>query len=221
MDYNLEETPLYKLLLEGRSLKLPKGQVINAFDDNVQLNLIKSGFIKRYLITNEGTKGIQVIYGPDNLFPLTPIYKAVYKMNIYSGPEQYYYESMTDIEIFSISQSTLIEALEKNPLIYKDLFYAAGLRLNSYIHRLESMSLRVANRKVANQLVYMADVFGKKTENGATIMVPVTHQNLADILNLARETVTNCMIRLEEKGLIRGEKQITVLDLDKLRQASH
>jgi CRP-like cAMP-binding protein len=52
-------------------------------------------------------------------------------------------------------------------------------------------------------------------------MVPLTHQNLADALNLARETVTHCLVRLEEKGLIRADKQITVLDVGKLRQASH
>ena len=221
MDYNRVGSPLYKLLLSGRQLKLPKGQVVSAFEDSAMLNLISSGFIKRYLITSDGSKGIQVIFGPNDIFPLTPVYKTIYKMDVYSGPEQYYYESMTEIEVFSINQATLLEAVNAEPLIYKDLFYAAGLRLNSYIHRLESMSSRAANKKVAHQLTYLADIYGQKTEDGTTIMVPLTHQNLADILNLARETVTHCMTRLEEKGLIHVNKYITVLVIEKLRQASY
>lgn len=219
MDYSREDSPLYKLLLNGKNFKLPKGQVISAYEESAMLNLIKSGYVKRYLITNDGTKGIQVIFGPSDIFPLTPVYKTLYKLGVYSGPEQYYYESMTEIEMYSISQPTLQEAVEDNHLIYKDLFYAAGLRLNSYIHRLESMSLRAANKKVANQLAYLAGIFGKKTDEGTTIEVPLTHQNLADILNLARETVTHCLVRLEEKGLILAEKHIVILDIDKLRNA--
>ena len=221
MDDRRVGSPLYELLLNGKHLRLPKGQVVNAFDEQAQLNLIKSGYIKRYLINKDGSKGIQVIFGPEDIFPLTPVYKNIFQMDVYSGPEQYYYESMTEIEIYSIDQSTLQTALEMNPLIYKDLFYAAGLRLNSYIHRLESMSLRVANRKVANQLVYLANIFGKKLENSTTIMVPLTHQNLADMLNLARETVTNCMTSLQEKGIIETGKKIVILDLEKLKRAFH
>jgi CRP-like cAMP-binding protein len=219
MPYNRTNSPLYQLLLDsGRSLKLPKGQVVSAYEESAPLNLIKSGYIKRYLITKDGSSSIQVIFGPGDLFPLTPVYKATYEMDIYSGPEQYYYESMTDIEIFSIKQSDLQAAISENPLIYKDLFYAAGLRLNSYIHRLESMSLRAANKKVAHQLVYLADIFGKPNESGVSIQVPLTHQNLADMLNLARETVSHIITRLQEKGLIEPAKNIIILDIDRLRR---
>lgn len=217
MDYDWRSSPLYKLLSSGKHFQLPKGQVVDMFDDRALLNLINKGFIKRYLITNDGLKGIQVIYGPGDIFPLTPVYKSIFNMDIYSGPEQYYYEAMTDIEIFSIDQTSLRDAAEKDPLINKDLFYAAGLRLNSYIHRLESLALRSANKKVAHQLIYLANVFGQKTDQGVVIPVPLTHQNLAEILNLARETVSNCMSRLQDKGLIISDKNIIVTDIERLQ----
>ncbi len=221
MDYVRADSALYKLLKTGAHLKLPKGQVVHALDDNAKLNLIKSGFIKRYLITKDGSKGIQVIYGPDDIFPLTPVYKSIFNIDVYTGLEQYYYEAMTNIEIFSISQSTLKEASDRDPLINKDLLYAAGLRLNSYIHRLESMSLRVANMKVAHQLAYLANLYGKQTEDGIVIQLPLTHQNLADVLNLARETVTHCLTSLEKRGIISSGKYLVVADPDKLNKLIH
>ena len=220
MNYSSVHSPLYELLQQGNLLKLPKGQIVHLFDDNAKLSLIKSGYIKRYLITKEGDKSIQVIYGPHDIFPLTPVYKSIFKMDIYSGPEQYYYESMTELEIFSIDQNELQTAIEKDPQIHKDLFYAAGLRLNSYIHRLESMSLRAANKKVAHQLLYLSTIFGEETDSGTMIMVPLTHQTLAEILNLARETVSNCLIRLQEKGVIAGDKKFIITDLDGLKKAA-
>ncbi len=220
MEYDKTSSPLYKLLLGGKQINLPKGQVVSAFEDRAMLHLIKSGYIKRYLISSDGTKGIQVIFGPNDIVPLTPVYKTIFKMEMYSGPVQYYYEAMTDIKIYSVSQSTLLEAIEKDPLIYRDLFYAAGMRLNSYIHRLESMSTRAAHRKVAHQLAYLAEVFGVESHDGIAITVPLTHQNIGDMLNLARETVTHCMNRLQEKGLITGGKHIVVLDLEKLKLRS-
>lgn len=221
MSYNREDSPLYQLLLSGKRIVLPKNQVIDAFSDHAQCYLLTSGYIMRYLITREGTKGIQVIYGPGDIFPLTPVYKTIYEMDIYSGPEQYYYESMTPIEVYSTSQEAIEQAAIDNPEIYKDLFYAAGVRLNSYIHRLESMSLRVANKKVSHQLAYFAQNYGVEQNGSILIPVPLTHQTLADILNLARETITHCLATLHTKGVIQpSSKQIVITDLEQLKKLS-
>ncbi|HSX27229.1 MAG TPA: Crp/Fnr family transcriptional regulator [Patescibacteria group bacterium] len=219
MIYAIVDSPLYKLLMQGKRLNFPKGQVVAVFDEQAPIYLIKSGYVKRYLITKEGEKGIQVIYGPDDILPLTPIYKEVFKMDIYSGPEQYYYEAMTPVELYYIRQADLQEALVKDSAIYKDLFYLAGIRLNSYIHRLESMSLRVANRKVVHQLNYLAHIFGKKTTEGIKIMLPLTNQELGDILNLSRETVTREMVKLKTKGIIAVDnKNIVITDQERLKR---
>lgn len=219
MSYKVSESPLFTLLKEGKHFTLPKGQVVNALDDRAMLNLINKGYIKRYLITKDGTRSIQTIYGPGDIFPLTPVYKTLFQMDMYRGPEEYYYEAMTPIDIYSINQETLHSAVAKNPIIYRDLFYSAGLRLNSYIHRLESSSLRVSNRKIVHQLLYYAEIFGEKTENGVLINLPLTHQNLADVLNLARETVSNCLSRLEQRGLLKGGKNILIPNTEELRHS--
>lgn len=218
MDYDRSKSPLYKLLLSGRQLKFPKGQIVSGFSDNDLLHLIKTGYIKRYLITKEGGKAVQVVFGPQDIVPLTPVYKSLFDTSVYTGLEQYYYEAMTPVELYSIDKATLLEAVDQNPLIYKDLFLAAGLRLNSYIQRLESMSTRMSSRKVAHQLVYFADFFGKTTPEGVQIQLPLTHQNLADVLNLARETVTISMARLQRKGLVLGDKNLVIPDVEALRR---
>ena len=222
MHYDLLHSPLVKLLDEGKELSLPKGQVLQLFSSGVPLSMVKKGYIKRYSITSDGSQSIQSIYGPDEIFPLTPVFKLLFGVDIYRGTEAFYYEALTPITIKSINDEKLLERVKSNPSIYKDLFYVAGLRLSSNIQKLDNASLRVANRKVAHQLVYYSKKFGKSTPNDVLIKVPLTHQTLADVLNLSRETVTLCMIRLQDKGLIGAgeQKHIIVRDIEKLRQAA-
>lgn len=221
MNYDQTKSPLLALLQGGKQRKLPKGQVLPFSDQRMILSLLRSGFIKRYSITSDGTQSIQSIYGPGDIFPLTPAFKAIYDLEIYHGSEVFYYETITEAIIHSIDETTLLEALSHDPIIYKDLLYVSGQRLGSNIQRLENMSLRAANRRVAHQLVHYANKFGQPSERGIMILLPLRHQTLASILNLARETVTHCITRLQEKGLIEANQTITVLDIDKLRREAH
>jgi CRP-like cAMP-binding protein len=221
MDYNQADSPLFKLLMNGKHHRLPKGQVLYVTADTMLLNVVKTGYIKRYLITNDGDHSMQAIYGPGDIFPLTPVFKAIFNKDIYRGPEVYYYEAMTDANVYSINQTTLLENLEKDTMLYKDLLNVSGVRLQSNIERLENMSLRVAQRRIAHLLVHLVDKFGEKTEHGTKILVPLTHQNIADLLDITRETVNRRIVRLEEKGLIITGKNIVVPDIEKLRREAH
>jgi CRP/FNR family transcriptional regulator len=178
---------------------------------------LERGYIKRYFITKEGNKSIQVIYGPNYIFPLTPIFEVTHGLKAYRGPEVYYYEALTDVVTYSLSLDNFQEMAAKQPTLYKDLLFAAGLRLNSYIHRLEDQSLHSSLRRVAHQLVYLADRFGTAKNGAVTLQLPLTHQVLADILDLSRETVSREMAKLKSRGLIDNSDAITIGDIQKLR----
>jgi CRP/FNR family cyclic AMP-dependent transcriptional regulator len=198
-----KDTPLYQLLLNGKRQILPKGEIVHGFEDKTLIHLIKNGYVKRYMIQNDGSRNIQVIYGPNDIVPLTPVYNTIFAMKIYRGQQTYFYEAMTDITLYSISHDTLKDAIETDPLIYKDLFYAAGVRLNSFIHRLEDASITGSHRRVAHLLFYLADLYGKPNKDGGLLIeIPLTQQTIAEILGLARETVTHSILNLRDKGLI-------------------
>ena len=218
MKYDKSNTPLLSLLSSGRHHKFPKGQVIQFENGRIILCVLNTGYVKRYIITNDGSKSIQSIYGPGDIFPLTPVFKELVNRNINRGQEIIYYEAMTPAILHSIDRKALRDAVTETPEIYKDLLYVSGCRLSTHIHRLENMSLKNAYHRVAHQLVYYAGKFGQKNKQGTIILLPLTHQILADILNLARETFTNSMVKLHEKNLIIDNKNIIVTDVEKLRR---
>jgi CRP/FNR family transcriptional regulator, cyclic AMP receptor protein len=218
MTYDPNNNALMQLLEAGTRHTLPKGQVLQVTDRNLVF-LVKSGYIKRYQITNSGTQSIQSVYGPGQIFPLTPVYKLLYDVDINHGAEIFYYEAMVPSIVHSVGQSELALAVEKNNMLYKDILYVSSVRLRSNIQRLDNIALVNAHRRVAHQLAYFGDVFGEIKGDTIVIKLPLTHQELAAVLNMARETVSHVLGRLRDKEIINAEhKNIIILDLEKLKR---
>lgn len=219
MMYSLKaSSELTGILLKGRQYKIPKGQIIQSTDDRRVFNLLSNGYVKRYLISNNGTYGVQVLYGPQDIFPITLAFSAVFNREINESPETYYYEAISDVELYTIDETALKEAVEQNPILYKDLFAIAGERLHSTLHGLENLTLSNSYHRVAHEIVYITKRFGKKVPSGLLIEVSLTHQDLADILSLTRETVSTAMVQLRKNKLIITEKNIIIPDIEKLEE---
>lgn len=219
---NPQAEKLKALLLAGRKRSFSKGELVQSSDDAQQhLYLISAGFVKRYLIENNGTLSVQYIEGPGDIFPLTFVFSKLLNQRIYRGPEVYYYEAMSKVELYSIDGEMLIESAKKEPLLYKDLLSSAGERFESNIQLLENQGLRTAYHRVAHQLAYLAHRFGKPTPKGLKVNVPLTQQDVADILSTSRETVSLCIVKLREKGLVNTGSAFVIPNLDNLLKEAY
>ncbi|MEX2007041.1 MAG: Crp/Fnr family transcriptional regulator [Candidatus Saccharimonadales bacterium] len=211
--------PLVNLLLSGRKYKLVKKQIVQTTEDRPIMNLVHSGYVRRYLITPEGSLGVQVVYGPGDIFPVTLALKNFFNQPMTRDGEVFYYEAMCDSEVFTIEVEKLVEAVKTHPLIYRDLLNETGKRLHSTLQGLENVTLRSSYKRLAHQLAYFAERFGENTPEGTKIKIPLTHQELANILSVTRETVSTSMIELREKSLIVNSKQhLIVPNLSKLQK---
>lgn len=213
---------LRKFLLDkGRLYKLSKGQMIQSTEDRKVFNMIVSGYVKRYLISNDGSIGVQVLYGPGDLFPITLAFKSLFQLDISVSPEVYYYETMSDVEIYTVDLLSLRDFVKDEPRAYRDLMGIAGIRLQSTLNGLENITLRNSYKRVAHMLAYLARRFGKKTSAGMELNLNLTHQDLADILSLTRETVSTSIIKLRKKKLVKTTKGIVIPDLKKLEEEAY
>lgn len=213
---------LFTLLRHGRLLTFKKGELVTDTTDGKSLWQVKSGFIKRYQITNSGFISIQSVYGPTDIFPLTFVYTELYDKKIYQGPDTYYYEAMMDTELYDLPVSQLKEQADKNPEIYKNLLGVAGDRFFSNIQQLENLSLATAEKRVAHQLLHLARKWGQAKGKGVEISVPLTQQDIADILSLTRETVSSCINKLKKEGLLKKTgRTLVVNDLDELQEEAY
>lgn len=206
-----------RLLFQGAHFQtIPKGEVLHSSDRPPRLHLLVGGYVKRYFISHQGNLGIQAIYGPGDIFPLTPVFKTLFEQDIYQGPEVYYYEAMNTVRIIAGDPSVLKERADADPEVYRVLLQSAGNRLHSNIQFLENLRLHGAYCKTAHQIAYLGQRFGEYTAQGIRLPLPLTHQDIADIIGTTRETVTASVIKLRDKRLITTSGRFTILNFDQL-----
>ena len=216
--YKLEISDgLKDIMLAGDRRKFPKGHILQSTDERFIFNFVLSGYVKRYLIRNDGSLGVQVIYGPNDLFPITLAFSMLFDRPVSESKETYYYEAMTPLTVYSLGKDQFNEAVRKDPQLYRGLLAISGKRLHSTLHGLENLTLGNAYRRVAHELLYMAQRFGEEQPGGGIkVAIPLTHQDLADILSLTRETVSVNMARLRQKKLLKSGRNVIIPDIKAL-----
>ncbi|MEO7364421.1 MAG: Crp/Fnr family transcriptional regulator [Candidatus Saccharimonadales bacterium] len=215
---------LITLLKSGVHENHAAGDVFHALDFAEELYIVESGYVKRYSMDQKQVKIIESIYGPGYLFPLSPIYKKLFDMELSQDDRHYVYQAMTDLEIKGISMQSLEKALDEDPELYRDLFLEAGVRLKANINRLTSNALSDESKKVVHQLVCLADEFGTLQKKGVKttilIKVPLENVDIAEQLNLSREFVDETISMLQSQELISiSDHKISISDLDLLKDA--
>lgn len=211
---------LHVLLLQEKQYTYATNEILQDSEQkNRKICLLTHGYIKRYSIASDGSLSIQVIYGPGDVLPVTLAMETFFGHKIYEGLELFYYETMCEAKLHMMDVKKLQRRVEEEPILYRDLLEEAGRRIRSNIQRLENVSLPTIYNRVAHQLDFYAHRFGSNHERGTRIDLPLKHQDLADILHSARETVTRELNKLVESELIIQEQHhIVVTDMEALEE---
>lgn len=212
-----ETNSLHGFMKTGVKKTIAKGQIFQTNQDTEKLNMIEYGFVKRFLITKDGAESVQAIYGPGHVFPLTIVFLEFFNQKIYQGKETYFYQAITKVSLFCKNIKDVHEESKKNNEILLDLLKESGKRLRSNINKLENKSYNSAFEQLSHRLLHLALAYGIPRGKSRIIDMPIRHQDLADMLNMSRETVSKNLTKLRDTGLITTDKVIIVTDIDGLR----
>jgi CRP/FNR family cyclic AMP-dependent transcriptional regulator len=115
-----------------------------------------------------------------------------------------------------------IEALEPSEVYaFDNTVFEAYLRsrpelLTTFMQKiseLDDFRGRDVASRLARVLVKFSQQYGVKTDSGVRIDLPVTHQDLANMIGTARETVSRNMARFRQKGYVRDASTGQALEL--------
>lgn len=110
-------------------------------------------------------------------------------------------QSLSNIDFYQIECLTPVTACLLAPVYrcQRDV-------LLSYLKRTEQLLTIVQMRSVRSRLVsflnYLAQQFGQETDQGTLLNFHLTHQDIADVINSNRVTITRLMGALHEQGKI-------------------
>lgn len=114
-------------------------------------------------------------------------------------------ETLTDCSIYKIPEAGFMEAMSADPEL--TLFIARELAHKLHVISVGFISISVDETKnrVARILLSTADIFGHKENGNIRIDLPITQQEIANLVNSTRLTVGNILRDFTALGLIKKQ----------------
>lgn len=203
-----------KLFESAREKIYPKNQLIQYQGDLLtHVYLITAGYVKVYTILDSGDMRTLLILGPGDIFPL--MYSLESGWNTYQL--SYFYQSLTDTKLKLLEASDIRHKIDTDATI-KDLYitYLASTN-HAIMSQLEIMKSKKAINKIVLLLPYLINKLGQQIRpNVYQLKVKLSHQELADLSGVTRETTTTLIKKLEKTGKIKqkGGKMLIKTDSD-------
>lgn len=171
---------------------------------------IKSGIVKTYNITNNGEEKIVGYESADSFVPVGWVFNR-------APVALYYYDAFIDCQVYSVPKSELIDFINANQRVaisLMDSYVAMYVGATMHLHALEQSR---AKDKLLHIMQYLVLRFGTPVNGGRyRINLRLTHQDIANLIGITRETVTTEISKLTKTGVLKSENLNYVVDSDKI-----
>jgi CRP-like cAMP-binding protein len=155
---------------------------------------IKQGRVRQYSISEyTGNLLTLHIFHPGSFFPM--IWALAEK------PNTHFFEAMGRVIVYRAPKNELLRFIRGDTEILYHFTARLLSGLNGMLIRLETLAFTDVYGRLISELLYLVKHFGTPHKQGIVIGT-FTHQELADFVGAARETVSVAMEKLQKKGLI-------------------
>lgn len=173
-----------------------QGEVLIRADDNPRgIFCLTEGYVRQYTVSESGMELTLHILKPTSYFPM------VWAIN--GTPNMYYFEALTPVEIGRAPRKQVVSFIKDKP----DLIFALmSVMLENYaesLTRIEHLVFSDAYRRVISILLYIAKHFGEESGDMMVVRHRFTHQDVATLVGVARETASIAMEKLSRRKLVR------------------
>jgi CRP/FNR family transcriptional regulator, cyclic AMP receptor protein len=195
---------------KGHKRSYPSGQILlYQGESSRDVFYIQSGYVKVYDINNKGEEKMLLLLGKGDMFPLIWTFKQTSSL-------LYFYEALDDVEISVMPRDPFESEIRKNHEFSIELLQYFVNRTKELMNRLESIEGASALHKVGQVLAYLAENHSVNKGTLVVIQPTTTHQLIADLAGLTRETVSIQMKHYEENGVVIKKDDQLAIDCDKL-----
>jgi CRP/FNR family transcriptional regulator len=128
-------------------------------------------------------------------------------------------EAMEPSDIYAVENVVFEEYLRARPERLTSFMQRISEQVSDALTLLDDFRGRDVASRLARVLVKFSQQYGVQTDSGVRIDLPVTHQDLANMIGTARETVSRNMARFRQKGYVRDAstgQSLELIDLGSL-----
>jgi CRP/FNR family transcriptional regulator len=176
--------------------------------------VLQAGLVKVYGITTGGDQRTVTLLSAGDIFPVECVFDK-------SRVSLYYYEALTDCTVLSLPKLEFVAALERDNVLKTQVFQSYMAHYTSATMHIYALEHSHAQEKLVYILQYLVARFGEKQPNGLTrISLRLSHQDIAEMVGLTRETTAVELHRLKDKKLIDYQRFSYYVNVPLLVQAT-
>jgi CRP-like cAMP-binding protein len=206
-----------KLFQDGHPKVYPKNQLIHYSGDPLTyIYLVREGYIKAYTILDSGDTRTILILGPGDIFPLS----FSESMDWENYQIQYFYQTLSEVKLQALPTEVLKAHVDGDSKMMGTYMAYLAASNEAIMAQLEVMKNKKAIDKVGMLLPYLVSIAGKEIKPGIfQLQLKLSHQELADLSGVTRETTTTLIKQLEKEGVLDQSHSQWQINLKKLESA--
>jgi CRP-like cAMP-binding protein len=174
------------------------------------LYLLKKGKLRLYKINPEGKQFTLGILGNGNVFGEVDSFSL--------GTRGIYIEAMEETILCSLGKEQFEQFLVSRPQLVMKLLKVLSDQLNERDAMLEQLALGGIRDRLLHLLIKLSDQFGIEDGSYFKIDLPLTHQELANMVGRTRESVTIVLNELAREDIVRTGRMSIHLDKNKAKE---
>ncbi len=157
--------------------------------------IIKAGIVKIVRQTSSGRRVICNIVGaPDSVGDVAVLKAACFPAGAVAA---------TDVEVIEIPRALVVDALHVNAAMANAVLDHTQRMLRQLLCSIDVLSAGSVETRLATLLLTLYERFGDDFEDGSAILpIPLTRQDLADLVSTTQETTIRVMSNWERRGLV-------------------
>ncbi|HXH04888.1 MAG TPA: Crp/Fnr family transcriptional regulator [Candidatus Nitrosotenuis sp.] len=195
------------LLYAHGTRRVIKKRVIILYQGEVprQAYVVLSGAIKMYRLSDAGEEEIIGFRTAGDIFPETWLYGK-------TTSTLYYYETMDDCEVLTTERSTMLDLIDKNPILQRQMLNYFIDNYTGLLMQVTALSQSRAGDKLLLILFYLMFRYGKENTPGIyTLELHLTHAMVGSLIGMTRETATVELGKLRRKNIVNYDaKSFTI-----------
>ena len=211
---NLPATDLAFLESRARVRVFPKSSSIYFPSDAAEsVFVLAEGRVRLYSITPDGKQAILAIIEPGELFGELAL--------LGSDERDEFAQAVGTSTVVAIPRDSVETVLLRNAELSLAITKFVGLRRKRLERRLRNLLFRSNRERLVGLLCELLEQYGRTIDDGLLIDIKLSHQDLAGLVGITRESVTLTLGELQLERLITvGRQRIVVLNTEKLAQAA-
>jgi len=110
--------------------------------------------------------------------------------------------AMEDSSVAIISRQEFYSLIRAQKTILDNLLLILCSRLRDSWEKIQLLNLKNASHRIKILFLMLSDRYGEKTAEGVTLNIKLTHQEIAEMTGMTRETVTRMIDKWQKDGEI-------------------